>query len=224
MAKPWELQPGEPDLWYQRFHDHYLLAGPDRTVDEAYRRHRDRKAQAASSDGAPPRHRGRAPGAWVKIAGRWDWAGRARAFDNDMRRRVRDEHFRLMKDAQRKHRLLLDIAFAKFIKGFQGCTPDEMTFGQGLSWLNQLINLDRLTLGMPLTIEQVQARLGRIDDEPTEAEEARMAAGVDVYVPMSVSDMADVMEILIQRGVIDPRDGPARRSDASPDADGRPAG
>src|SRR4051794_30654462 len=98
MPKPWEQQSGEPDLWHHRFHEFYMMAGPERTFDGAFTRYQE----AAGKPTSKP-HQRRATSHWYEIAGRWKWAERARAFDADERRRVREEHFRLVKETQKRH-------------------------------------------------------------------------------------------------------------------------
>jgi hypothetical protein len=36
-ARPWDRGPGEPPVWYNRFHGHYLLQPTERSVEAAFR-------------------------------------------------------------------------------------------------------------------------------------------------------------------------------------------
>jgi hypothetical protein len=197
MSKPWEQQPKEPARWHGRFHDNYLVSGTERSIDEAFRAFKTRER----NDGKPAH--GRAPGAWHEIAKKWSWIERARAYDADQRRRIRDEHFRLVKETQRKHRILLDSAIYKFAKGFQHTEAVGLSFPQYVALLTQLVNLDRLVMGLPLTIEQVQSRFGKIDDESTENEQATIAANVDARLGFTNSDYAEIISIMATNGAFD---------------------
>ncbi len=53
-APDWEQQPREPDLWYGRFHQFYLLAGSERSLDGAYRRFKQGAQNGGNSVSPPP--------------------------------------------------------------------------------------------------------------------------------------------------------------------------
>ena len=72
---PW-FRPDEPTLWAQRF-QHYLLAGPDRTMLSTYNeigRDPDREGLAKSL-----------PGSWQRHTQAWSWQARAALFDDHLR-------------------------------------------------------------------------------------------------------------------------------------------
>jgi hypothetical protein len=68
----WDLQPGEPSIWHERF-EYYRLMGPLRTIGKAYRRYRkdiDNVETTAS-----------ATHYWREKAAQWKWEERAQAWD-----------------------------------------------------------------------------------------------------------------------------------------------
>jgi hypothetical protein len=93
MVEP-DQQPGETDLWYQRFIRFYLRGGSERRLDDAFRR-------SLVADGADPAAvaRRRAPGSWRTAANRWRWNERCRPHDEERRRELM-EACRAKQDAQ----------------------------------------------------------------------------------------------------------------------------
>jgi len=75
MEPIWERQPGEPSLWYNRFHA-FKLSGKRRAVLAIYNRER---AEAGESG------KKRTPGSWDDAVIRWRWRERAEAFDASIR-------------------------------------------------------------------------------------------------------------------------------------------
>ncbi len=196
-----------------------MLLGPDRTIDGAFIKHRQ-------DDGKPTATRAqrRAPGIWSGIAVRWKWAERARSFDNDERGKVREEHFKQVVATQRKHRILLDAAFTKYIAAFQRVEVAKLSLSHAVTILGQLINLDRLGMGLPLTIEQIQGRFGIADSEPTETEQAQMAGNADVPSAMFTNEQyAEILQIMATHGAFyDGDDQEARPAHRGPDDDRPP--
>jgi hypothetical protein len=62
--------------------------------------------------------------------------------------------------------------------------------------------MERLIMGMPLTVETVQHRFGKAD-EPTEAEQAAMA-GADDPMPLTMEQYAEVLMIMQRHGALQP--------------------
>lgn len=65
-SREWDRQPGEPMEWYRRFRL-FLSLGPQRTIEEAYRRW---TGEAGEPDPV-----------WIEMARNWRWADRAARFD-----------------------------------------------------------------------------------------------------------------------------------------------
>lgn len=75
---PWERMVDEPDLWFDRF-NRFRRSGPVRSIHQIYVEERQTNVKAAGKVVAPIR--GGTPGVWQLMSKRWDWNGRARAWD-----------------------------------------------------------------------------------------------------------------------------------------------
>lgn len=92
---PWERQPGESSVLYDRF-EVYLKLGSDRSINQACYQYKTGKDQ---EEGKPPRnHR---PGKnWYEDASKWNWEARAIAWDDWQRQ----ERKRKEKEAEARER------------------------------------------------------------------------------------------------------------------------
>ncbi len=75
----WERQPGEPNLWYERF-ERYRLLGPRRSLLAVY------NAERETAGEQPARC---APRSWAIQAAAWTWAARSEDWDESERARAR---------------------------------------------------------------------------------------------------------------------------------------
>ncbi len=99
--KPWEKEPTEPDLWFDRF-TRYRLLGPARSLSAVYRKEPKPKGskRRALRKGAKGREKARKvarqilPGSWRKAAKDWRWQARAEAFDEAQRQVTEEEWLR----------------------------------------------------------------------------------------------------------------------------------
>lgn len=73
----WEAQPGEPHLWFSRFHLYLLIVPERRSISEAFRVATNSPVMdSATAD-------------WYEISRRWRWHDRALAYDNEQARILR---------------------------------------------------------------------------------------------------------------------------------------
>lgn len=79
--RPWDRQPGEPNLWYSRF-ERLRLMGPTRTLLGCV------NAERAERGGKRAK---RVPGAWYRATERWHWTERVEAWDQAERDRLTAE-------------------------------------------------------------------------------------------------------------------------------------
>lgn len=111
-TNPWDRQPDEPILWFDRFDRCFRLLGTERTLLAAYRIwHKEGGYKTASSYSS-----------WKDYARKWYWPERAEAWDEAERR----ERLRAEEEARAKM-LREHIAMARAI------------WGQGLSQLKRMI-------------------------------------------------------------------------------------
>ena len=82
---PWEQKTGESSFWYARFH-RFLMAGASRSINATYRAVINEKRVAESREKL--QKSARAGSSWLKIAKKWDWVGRAEAWDDHQRRQA----------------------------------------------------------------------------------------------------------------------------------------
>lgn len=73
-VQPWQRQPGEPALWYNRFKA-YLDMGKDRSINGVYALLRDGAEQGRIN-------MAKAPATFYRMPSRWEWKPRAAAYDD----------------------------------------------------------------------------------------------------------------------------------------------
>lgn len=82
----WEKRPDEPAIWFDRFTRFYLPLGPSRSLLGAYRAYRKE-----ASDSDRMRAVNSVSAGWKENALKYDWRGRADAFDAHERRKNNDK-------------------------------------------------------------------------------------------------------------------------------------
>ena len=94
------MQPGEPNVWYDRFWT-YLMLGAGRTIEECYR---ERTEQGEKLKGD------RATGYWYRMAREYQWDDRAIAYDKSRREdlQAREEERRIQ-ERERRRRMVSDV-------------------------------------------------------------------------------------------------------------------
>jgi hypothetical protein len=150
MAEPWEQQPGEPNIWHQRFARHYLPLGPERSVDKAYR---DRMGARTGSEPAAKSPR-RAPGSWQGAAAEWKWLDRAAAWDRHEIQVARSARLRAVRRTQEKHLTVAAALLGRVIGriqeiGFDAATDPLKLVGAA----RDLVGLERLIHEAPIDAE-----------------------------------------------------------------------
>jgi len=120
MAKhPWSRQTGEPSVWYDRFHQLYLLVpATERSVSRAWR------------SAAVDRENKRVSGAWEKRARDHRWADRAAAYDDHMRRRIQAAYEKERMDDRRRR---IDVGRAvrtRLVQALKELDPTTAGWGQ----------------------------------------------------------------------------------------------
>jgi len=145
----------ESSLWYGRFVRFYLPGGADRSIDKAYRSFRSRQATGVKE--APTVVRGGASGSWNAAARKWSWTARARAYDAHQAVLVQRAHANAIKKANERHLAVVQNHFGKLLKQTQVTDYSGLTdMGDLLKAAKELILLERLLLGMPLTVEETR--------------------------------------------------------------------
>jgi hypothetical protein len=225
MPKPWEQRPKEPDRWYGRFHAYYLLMGSERSVESAYRRFREEVE--SGGDPVDRRTRRKMPGSWQEACAKWEWTTRARAFDDDERRRVRKAHFEAVKKMNERHQIAYRAAFGKVIAAIGGMSFEGLSAPQIVAAMDKLAMGERTVMGAPIGIEITQKGSSPENDsaydEATHEASAETAGRFEATPEM----LAAVMRVLEAQEVKAYPDEAAAEPDAAGTAlpeDGRPEG
>lgn len=99
----WLRLPGEPARWFARF-EQYRLLGPRRTLEAAF-------AACKKSEGLAAGARRARPGTqWYDVAKRWDWKGRAEAWDEVERAAFLESERARRLDARRRRLEIIESA------------------------------------------------------------------------------------------------------------------
>lgn len=112
---PWDQQPGEPTLWYDRF-EMYRFQGTRRTMMGLYNEYR--RARGRGPANSPPH-------AWSRAYQAWRWKDRATAWDLSLIERRKEE---FDQERQNNKRLRLDMAEAlreKVLESIQKLDPAD---------------------------------------------------------------------------------------------------
>lgn len=79
VSEPWRREKGEPAQWFHRLDAYFRPLGPERTIEEAWRRWKAAEAKVRKSK-RPSVH-------WYKASDKWRWKERAEAWDASERRK-----------------------------------------------------------------------------------------------------------------------------------------
>ncbi len=158
----WKPQPSEPTVWYARF-KMYLLLGPSRSLYQAYKKNAGAESQQT---GKPSKKNSGVPSSWRTQAIRWDWAGRARAWD---------EHWLQHDEAKwiRRHAQIRNAEWDNFGKLVEkakqmleyplATTTREQTVGEdGKTVLVTNINPTRWAMSDAARLMKIASELGRL--------------------------------------------------------------
>ena len=169
---PWDRREGEPPLWYNRFDSHFLPQGPERTLEEAWRRWKQTDA---------PGSKGKRPSAqWYARAKEFDWYARAQAWDDENRRKRIAEEEAARADMLRRHArqaqalqgvgaLRLSLFDRDRLQELRRNDPkkyveelEKISVGQARLLMQSGIGLERQALGLP---DHLLAVAAMTDDE-----------------------------------------------------------
>lgn len=178
MPKPWEQVEGEPDLWYGRFHQHYLLVGTERSLDDAHRRHLAGRSESGREQASPRRPRW-VPGSWRQAANRWRWSERARAYDHaqqaEERKRLQHDLFEARKKAALRHDAIAAAGLNWVIRQMAALDHKPVPASVLIPLAIQLIRIDRELKGAPIHVEISR----RPDDDGPSYQDAADDAAVE---------------------------------------------
>jgi hypothetical protein len=191
VSKTFERMPGEPSLWYSRFHA-YLLAGSGRTVYSVF--HGEKMGNKAE----PPEGKRKAPGRWYGVAKQWEWDARAAEYDKDQQVKLRQAHLVATRKMNERHQQVATTAFLSLAKGIASVKWENLTPEKYVACLEKIIHLQRLIMGAPIAIELTGPTLegGVRTQEMREA----LDAGVADTAKLTPEFFAQVMDIMERHG------------------------
>lgn len=133
----WEHMPGEPAIWYTRFH-HFLLLGSTRTIRSAWV-----LTYREKHKGVSPGHLG-TPSSWYTTAYQWWWKERASEYDAEQLRILQSEDQEARIEARRQRRDLLGEASNEVFRRVVEDLPNI----EYVSWKDTMTAVDLVTRGL----------------------------------------------------------------------------
>jgi hypothetical protein len=160
--EPWQRQPGEPAMWYNRFDACYRPLGPERSLLAAYNVWRKEAQKSATKSVAK---------SWQLNARKWDWQERAEAWDAAERERLHaEEAEERRKDRRQRIELLKDYR-ARLTQVIQELDPKDAKWAE-------------VTAGLRMVNEELRTEYG---DQPAQ-QELRIEQTLNLNFPEDVSD------------------------------------
>jgi hypothetical protein len=143
---PWEHLPGESAKAYAAF-CLYRDLGPHRSLDETSRQYH---AQPASDEDRQPRRpKRRASGLVRRWAERWDWSGRALAWDHEVEQGKQKKQLEAIAEMAERHAREAMLLQNKAVERLRQLLPGELSPQDTLRYLIEAAKLERLARGEP---------------------------------------------------------------------------
>jgi hypothetical protein len=179
MAEAWDRLPGESSKAYTAF-GIYRDLGPRRSVDEASRAYH-RKTPQPGNETAPPRKR-EASGQIRLWAERWNWSGRAAAWDQELERAKRSKQVEAVQEMAERHAREALMLQNKAVERLRQLRPEELKPRETLDFLIEAAKLERLARGEPTERVAEEHHFGDVK-ELTDDELARIVASRSGLLP-----------------------------------------
>jgi hypothetical protein len=149
-SKPWERQPGEPAMWFDRFDRYFRPLGPERSLLAAYNAWRKEAQKSATKSVAK---------SWEKNARKWHWPTRTEAWDDTERQRRHAEEEAERLQARRERRRLLQVYRGKLEQALETLKPGDAKWAE-------------VTAGLRMANEELR---NEYDDRPTQRHEHELS-------------------------------------------------
>jgi hypothetical protein len=173
MAAPWEQCRGESAKAYAAF-CLYRDLGPRRSIDEASRRYHGR--EPSGGNGPQARRSREASGLIRRWATRWDWAARARAWDQELASANAGKQLEAVKEMAERHAREAMLLQNKAVERLRQLRPEELKPRDTLAYLVEAAKLERLARGEPTERIAEEHHFPDVK-ELTDDELARIVAG-----------------------------------------------
>lgn len=168
QVKPWQQQPGEPNLWFDRFFSYYRTLGATRSLEQAYqlwaKAEKVRREQAQRNQGLTPtaiRLAKRPTASWYKASKAYNWESRAMAWDIDQRRQQLEAEEAARKEMLANHQKLATAMLqgvARRLNELLGTASNpqvpQLSARELKEWLALAVKIERESRGLPGEITQ----------------------------------------------------------------------
>lgn len=128
-AAQWEQMPNEPDMWYDRF-DVYRQLGPIRSVEKAYQMVKELSEGKLSGKHVNPQ--------WLEISKEWNWADRARAWDQSLRSQLAEQERELAIDLRLSRLQMIHQLQMKTFAALMSANIEDMDQDKARAYFPQL--------------------------------------------------------------------------------------
>lgn len=180
---PWERQPGEPGMWFNRFDKYYRPLGPDRNLLRAFNFYERMKKGMTEEEYYPDHKRSGYGATWRNRAKEWAWVERAEAWDEHIRQERLKAEERLRVEA-REERLRVIADMKEALVESAGRARDKMLSGNDPTF-------DQLLRWATFVFEQERNELGDVTPQKTQLEFLN-SLGVDVDGALDVGPLTSL--------------------------------
>lgn len=142
MAEVWERQPGETSRAYSYFVK-YRDLGPERSMDKL-RKYLGVKVSQTRLEQLSVKH---------------NWVERARAYDDYIERRKREEKEKAILEMAERHARIAVAFQQKIVERLRELDPDQLSPSDLAKWLDVATKLERLSRGEPTEIGKQEVTL-----------------------------------------------------------------
>ena len=156
MPEIWERQPYESSKAYAAFCI-YRDLGTERSLDKAL--------AAANKKPTNRRH-------WARWMGKYNWLERARAYDDYLERKKREEKEKAILEMAERHARLAMAFQQRVAERLREINPSELSPSDMAKWLDVSTKLERLSRGEPTEIGKQEVMLPTIVEVITDEENA----------------------------------------------------
>jgi hypothetical protein len=205
-GNPWGRLPDESGVWYDRF-VHYLSAGPGRSIDGAWRRHRE-----TSTKPAPNQHQ-RANGIWKATASKYRWAERAAAWDVHQGKLMVEAAERDAIEAHRRHVLMTRKHFNQVSIAGEKIQYSEIT--DPLRWVamfERVLDMERRAHLAPVharALAKAERAAEKIANEAVREGASQAATEADAQWDVTPETIVEVARLWAELGISIHDDPPA---------------
>jgi hypothetical protein len=179
-SPPWERYEQEPVRAYAAFCC-YRDLGATRSLDEVTRKLYPVRQEAKRA----------LVGRIGEWSTRWSWVERARAWDDEMDRHNRESQMDMVREMNRRHVGEAKALQAKALEALKKLNAETMTAPEVLRFIVEAAKLERVAVGVPDEVQQVQ-----------HTGPGGGPVAVSVEAPPDLNAVAEILMVLSNAGVV----------------------